>query len=175
MSFQTGSKSSALALWLERATVGCLFLYAAAAPHSIAGTQTAWLLAMLFWVARLCLRPRPALFRTPVDPWLFGFFVLTFLTALTSYNPEVSIGKLRAASLFTVVYLVAQNVRDRRTLRALALVLVASCGLGLVHPFGAFPLGRGVKVGSLSADSPLRAAGVEEDDTILSVDGAPVG
>src|SRR5215211_431050 len=67
--------------WLERATVACLFLYAAAAPHSIAGTQTAWLLAMLFWVLRLAVRPRPQLFRTPVDPWLLGFFVLTFLTA----------------------------------------------------------------------------------------------
>ena len=75
---------SSLPLWLERATVACLFLYAAAAPHSIAGTQAAWLLAMLFWAARLTLRPRPELFRTPVDAWLLGFFVLTFLTALTS-------------------------------------------------------------------------------------------
>ena len=25
-------------------------------------------------------RPRPALFRTPVGPWLFGFLALTFLT-----------------------------------------------------------------------------------------------
>src|SRR5690348_2126699 len=109
---------SSLPAWLERATVACLFLYALAAPHSIAGTQTAWLLAMLFWVARLCVRPRPALFRTPVDPWLLGFFVLTFLTALTSYNPEVSIGKLRAASLFTVVYVAAENVRSPKVLRA---------------------------------------------------------
>lgn len=161
--------------WLERATVGCLFLYAAAAPHSIAGTQTAWLLAMLGWVVRLCLRPRPALFRTPVDPWLFGFFVLTFLTALTSYNPEVSIGKLRAASLFTVVYVVSQNVRSARVLRALALTLVVSCALGLVHTFGVYARGRGVTLQSLAADSPLRAVRLVEGDTILSVDGAEVG
>ena len=154
--------------------MACLFLYAAAAPHSIAGTQTAWLLAMLFWVARLCVRPRPALFRTPVDPWLFGFFVLTFLTALTSYNPEVSIGKLRAASLFTVVYVAAQNVRGARVLRALALTLVVSCALGLVHTFSTYARGRGVKLQSLAADSPLRATGFVEGDTILSVDGAEV-
>src|SRR5215210_5449822 len=61
---------SSFPLWLERATVACLFLYAVAAPHSIAVTQTAWLLAMLFWVLRLSVRPRPALFRTPVDKWL---------------------------------------------------------------------------------------------------------
>ncbi|MBV9925430.1 MAG: O-antigen ligase family protein [Acidobacteria bacterium] len=165
---------SSFALWLERATVGCLFLYAAAAPHSIAGTQTAWLLAMLFWVMRLCLRPRPVLFRTPVDPWLFGFFVLTFLTSLTSYNPEVSIGKLRAASLFTVVYVVSQNVRSTRVLRALALTLVVSCALGLVHTFGVYARGRGVKLRSLTAESRLRAVGFIEGDTILSVDGVAV-
>ena len=165
---------SSLPLWLERATVACLFLYAAAAPHSIAGTQAAWLLAMLFWVARLGLRPRPALFRTPVDPWLLGFFVLAFLTALASYNPEVSVGKLRAASLFTVVYVASQNVRGPKVMRALALTLVASCALGLVHTFGAYARGRGVKVRALAADSPLRAAGFVEGDTILSVDGVGV-
>lgn len=167
-------KVSSLALWLERGTLACLFLYAAAAPHSIAGTQTAWLLAMLCWVLRLCLKPRPRLFRTPVDPWLFGFFVLTFLTALTSYNPEVSIGKLRAASLFTVVYVAAQNVRSARVLRALVLTLVVSCALGLVNTFATYARGRGVKLQALTADSPLRAVGFNEGDTILSVDGAEV-
>src|SRR5215213_10242337 len=151
-----GVHRSSFPAWLERATLACLFLYAAAAPHSIAVTQTAWLLSMLFWVARAFVRPRPRLFRTPVDSWLLGFFVLTFLTALTSYNPEVSIGKLRAASLFTVVYVVAQNVREPRVMRALVLTLVASCALGLVHTFGVYARGRGVKLQALSAESPLR-------------------
>ncbi|MDQ3918467.1 MAG: O-antigen ligase family protein [Acidobacteriota bacterium] len=161
-------------MWLERSTLACLFLFALAAPHSIAGAQIAWLLGMLLWVARFLVRPRPKLWRTPVDPWLLGFFVLTFLTALTSYDPDVSIGKLRAASLFTIVYLAAENVRSPKVLRALTLTLVASCALGLVHTFGVFAVGRGVKVRQLAADSPLRAVGVEEGDTILSVDGANV-
>lgn len=168
------TRQSTLSSWLERATLACLFLYAAAAPHSIAGTQTAWLLSMLFWVARLCFRPRLQLFRTPIDPWLLGFFVLTFLTALTSYNPEVSIGKLRAASLFTVVYVVAQNVRSPRVMRALVLTLVASCALGLVHTFSTYARGRGVKLRALAAESPLRAVGFIEGDTVFSVDGADV-
>jgi O-antigen ligase len=164
-------QSSVLSLWLERATIAFLFLYAAAAPHSIAGTQTAWLLAMACWVARLLIKPRPKLFRTPVDKWLLGFFVLTFLTSLTSYDPEVSIGKMRAASLFTIVYVATENVRSRKLLRALALTLVASCALGLVHTFGVYARGRGVKLRALSADSPLKATGFIEGDTILSVDG----
>jgi O-antigen ligase len=165
---------SALPLWLERATLACLFLFALAAPHSIAVAQIAWLLGMLCWAARFILRPRPKVWRTPVDPWLLGFFVLTFLTALTSYDPDISIGKLRAASLFTIVYLAAENVSSPKVLRALTLTLVASCALGLVHTFGVFAAGRGVKVHQLAADSPLRAAGIEEGDTILSVDGANV-
>src|ERR1043165_3529198 len=124
---------SSLALWLERATVACLFLFALAAPHSIAGAQTDWLLATVLWVVRFAFRPRPKTWRTPVDVWLLGFFVLTFLTALTSYDPDVSIGKLRAASLFTIVYLAAENIRSPKVLRALTLTLVASCALGLVH------------------------------------------
>jgi O-antigen ligase len=165
---------AAPAVWLERTTVACLFLYAAAAPHSIAAAQTAWLLAMLFWAARFLARPRPKLFRTPVDAWLFGFFVLTFLTSLTSYDPEVSIGKLRAASLFTVVYVAAENVPGKRVLRALVLTLVASCALGLVHTFAVYAKGRGIKLRAMTADSPLRATGFLEGDTILSVDGADV-
>jgi O-antigen ligase len=165
---------SPLTSWLERATVACLFLFALAAPHSIAGAQGAWLLGMLLWVARFFVRPRPATYRTPIDYALLGFFILTFLTSLTSYDPDVSIGKMRASSLFTIVYLTAENVRDRRTLRALVLTLVASCTVGVVHTFGVFAKGNGVKVRALAADSRLRAAGVEEGDTIYSVDGAAV-
>src|SRR5919201_6925941 len=101
-------RPSSLAAWLERATVACLFLFAVAAPHSIAAAQGAWALGVLLWAARFLFRPRPKTYRTPVDAWLLGFFVLTFLTALTSYDVDVSVGKLRAASLFTIVYLAAE-------------------------------------------------------------------
>ena len=144
-------------MWLDRALVGALFLFAVAAPHSIALTQGAWILAMLLWVARCASRPRPTLYRTPVDYALLGFFILTFVTALTSYDPDVSIGKLRAASLFTIVYVVAENVRDLSLLRRLAIALVASCVLSALYTFGAFAWGRGVKLQELVADSPLRA------------------
>lgn len=163
-----------LARWLERAVTGCLFLFAVAAPHSIAAAQAVWLLALLCWVARLFVKPRPALFRTPIDYALLGFFILSFISALFSYEPDVSLGKMRAASLFTIVYVVAENVRVRRVLRALVLTLVASCVLNVVYTFGVFAAGRGVKVQELTANSPLRAAGVREGDTLLSVDGVAV-
>src|SRR6185503_9419961 len=98
--------------WCERAILGCIFLVAVSAPHSIAATQTAWLLGLLFWLLRFAFYPRPKLFRTPVDYLLFGFFVLSGVSCVFSYSPYVSIGKMRAASLFTIVYLLAQNVRS---------------------------------------------------------------
>jgi O-antigen ligase len=166
--------AATVAAWLERAVTVCLFLLAAAAPHSIAGTQAAWLLAMTFWAAGFLVRPRPVVRRTPVDYPLLGLFCLTFVSALCSYDQSASIGKLRAASLFTIVYVVGQNVRSPRVLRSLVLVLVASCTVNVLYTFGVYAAGRGVKVGALAADSPLRAAGVEVGDTLMSVDGAPV-
>jgi O-antigen ligase len=157
---------------VERALVASLFLLAFCAPHSIAGTQISWGLGLLAWLVRLTLRPRPRFFRTPVDYALLGFFILTFISALASYDPDVSIGKLRAASLFTIVYLVAENVPTRRTLRLLAFTLIASCMFNIIYTFGHRIAGRGVKVTRLAANSPLRAAGVKEGDTLLKLDGA---
>lgn len=167
-------RHSPLAGWLERATVGCLFLFALAAPHSIAATQTAWLLALVLWAARFLVRPRPRVYRTPVDYALLGFFILTFISALLSYDPELSVGKLRAASLFTIVYVVAENVHTPRVLRALVLLLVISCLLNVAYTFAVFAIGRDIKIRELSRASPLAAAGVRAGDTLVEVDGRPV-
>jgi hypothetical protein len=163
--------SSVIIEWLDRAIIVWLFVMALAAPHSIAATQSAWLLGMLCWTLRFALRPRPQVYRTPLDYALLGFFILTGLSAFLSYEPLVSIGKLRAASLFTIVYLVAENVRSPRILRALALTLVASCSINVVYTLGQRIAGRGLKVESLSKSSPLYIAGIRDGDTLLEVDG----
>jgi hypothetical protein len=144
---------------------------AAAAPHSIAATQIAWSCGLLLWAVRYVLRPRRRLYRTPVDYALLGFFILTLVSSLASYDPEISIGKLRAASLFTIVYLIAENVFSRRVLRLLALTLIASCMVNVVYTLGERAVGRGVKVQGVRAESPLAAAGIRDGDTLLEVDG----
>jgi hypothetical protein len=103
-----------IVIWLERGIIGCVFLIALFAPNSIAVTQIGWALGTFLWIIRLFVYPRPQLFRTPIDYALLGFFVLTGISAFFSYAPFTSIGKLRAASLFTIVYLVAENVRTLR-------------------------------------------------------------
>ena len=171
---------------LERAVIGCLFLIALFAPHSIAVTQTAWLLGMVCWLARFTVYPRPALFRSPVDYALLGFFVLSGVSGIFSYSPMVSIGKMRAASLFTIVYLFSQNVRSLRLVRLLALTLIASCMINVLLTAGQLAIGKGVKVEGVTPASPLAKAvfhtrtvnkptAIVNGDTIWEVDGQPVG
>jgi O-antigen ligase len=174
-----------LALWLERATLAALFLFVMAAPNSIAATQTAWMLGLLFWVLRFTVWPRPRLDRTPLDYPMFGFFVVTGLSSFLSYEPVVSIGKLHAACLFTIVYLFAENICSHRVLRALVIVLIASCMVNVCYTFGQYAFGRGVKVYGVSANSPLSDARrvsrakiepipILSGDTLEEVDGRPL-
>jgi O-antigen ligase len=172
-------------LWLERATLATIFLIAAFAPISIATTQTAWLVGLTLWVIRFLFFPRPQLNRSPLDYALLGFFILSGVSAIFSYNPVMSIGKMRGASLFTIVYLVAQNVRSIRILRLLAFTLIVSCLLTVVASFGQLAFGKGVKVYGIKPESPLsqavfhtrtirRPTAIIDGDTIWEVDGQSI-
>src|SRR5438132_8697567 len=152
------SDASQVSIWLDRAIIFWLFVFALFAPHSIAVTQGAWLIGMLLWVIRLFVFPPPKTYRTPIDYALLGFFILTGLSALLSYEPMVSIGKLRAASLFTIVYLFAENLHSRRVVRLLTVTLVASCMINVIYTASARIVGRGVKVQAVKPESPLSAA-----------------
>ena len=143
---------------IEPGIIACLFLIAIFAPHSIAATQTAWLVGMALWLSRFAFYPRPKLFRSRIDYVLIGFFVLSGISGVFSYNPIMSIGKMRAASLFTIVYLVSQNVPSLRTVRWLAFALLGSCMVNVMWTAGQLALGRGVKMQDVSAASPLTKA-----------------
>lgn len=172
-----------LGVWLERIIVGALFLFAFAAPLSIAGAQIAWGLGIVFWLLRLLVWPPPKLQRTPIDYALLGFFILSGISSIFSYEPFTSIPKLRAATLFTIVYLFAQSVRTTRVLRALVIVLLASGVISALFTFGQAAIGRGFKIGDVRPDSPLKAARfaperrknqaspIQPGDTIEEVDG----
>lgn len=172
-----------LGVWLERGIVAALFLFAFAAPISIAGAQIAWGLGILFWLLRLVVWPRPEIYRTPVDYALLGFFVLSGISSVVSYEPLTSIPKLRAATLFTIVYLFAESVRSIRVVRTLVLVLIAGAVVSALFTFGQAAIGRGIRVQDLRPDSPLKAARfaperfkneptpIQSGDTIEEIDG----
>jgi O-antigen ligase len=178
-------KRSTVAKWIDRLIVVFLFIFAAFAPHSIAATQIAWMVGMVLWVVRLAFHPVPIFHKTPLDYALLGFFILTGLSAFFSYEPMVSIGKLRAASLFTIVYLVAQNVTSLRIARLLALTLIASCMVNVLFTAGQMIVGRGIKLQGVKVESPLAQAvfrtrtvmkpePIIDGDTVLEVDGRRV-
>ena len=171
---------------ISNGIIACLFLIALFAPHSVAVTQTAWLIGMALWVARFAFYPRPTLHRSPMDYALLGFFILSGISAVFSYNPVMSIGKMRAASLFTIVYLVSQNIQSLRLVRLLALTLIASCMVNVFLTAGQFAIGKGVKVQGVRPESPLSKAvfrtrsvvqptSIIDGDTIWKVDGRDVG
>src|ERR1700682_2681810 len=178
--------ASKLSLLLERAIVCWLFVFALFAPHSIAVAQGAWLIGTALWIIRLLTYPRPQTWRTPVDYALLGFFILSGISAVVSYEPMVSIGKMRAASLFTIVYLFGENIPSRKIFRAVALTLIASCLVNVFYTAATRIVGRGVKVEGVKAESPLAAATmtvqkrppapfpIVSGDTVLEVDGQKV-
>jgi hypothetical protein len=182
---ETSEPQSTAIVWLERGIVVCLFLIVLCAPHSIAGTQIGWGVGMLLWLIRSFIYPRPKFVRSPIDYALLGFFIISGLSCVFSYEPLVSIGKMRAASLFTIVYLFSQNVRSLRLAKLLALTLVGSCMLNVLLTAEQLTFGKGVKLEGVKAESPLtkaifrnrlntRPSPIVSGDIVWAVDGVRV-
>lgn len=159
------------ALQFRRALTFFLFLMVVCAPHSIAATQIAWACALLLCLISFFVLPRRPVRRTPIDYPLAVFVILTFISAVFSYDPDVSLPLLRSVILFTIIYLFAQNISSRRALRLLALTLVASCLINVFYTVGARIIGRGVKVEGIAAASPLYSVGIRDGDTLFKIDG----
>jgi hypothetical protein len=161
------------ALWLERIAFVFLILMILSAPHSIAATQTAWILGMLAFVVRFCVKPRLKLVRTPLDVPLWAFCAWSVLTALTSYAPDISLDKLRGVGLFLIFYFVVNVLRTKSAVVFLAFALIFSCMFNVVWtPFERL-IGRGVEISGVRPDSPLKKAIYVENNNekITLIDG----
>jgi hypothetical protein len=83
-------------------------------PHSIAISQGVWLLGMLCWVVRLCVYPRPRLYRTPLDyvpsasssSVVFGLILL----CANRFNRQDACGQLACIRLLVAEHPVANGV-----------------------------------------------------------------
>jgi O-antigen ligase len=159
------------AKWLERLAFIFLILTVLSAPHSIAATQIAWLSGMLFWTIRLFVKPRRKLLRTPLDFALWSFFAWSVITAVFSYAPDISAGKLRNVALFVIFYFAVNNLRNIRAVKFLAWALIFSCMANVLW----LPLerlyGRGIQISGVRAES-IFAKAIEFDHNIyLSLKG----
>ncbi len=157
--------------WLERIAFTFLILMVLSAPHSIAATQIAWLSGMLFWTIRLFIKPRLKLVRTPLDFALWSFFGWSVISAVFSYAPDISVGKLRNVALFLIFYFVVGNVRNVRAVKFLAAALIFSCMANVLWLPIERAYGRGVQISGVRAES-LFAKAIEFDhDIYLSARG----
>jgi len=159
--------ASTLAKNLERIAFLFLTLMVLSAPHSIAATQTAWLLGTVAWLARFFITPRPKFVRTPLDIALWAFFGWSVVTSIFSYAPAYSIDKLRNALLFLVFYFVVGNLRNVRAVKFLAFALVFSCMASALWAPVQRIYGRGVEIYGVTAESIFAKGEHFDHDTYL--------
>ena len=152
-----------------------LLLLALAAPVSIAATQTAWALAWLCWAVRACLnRSVQGGWFTALEGAALAFVGWSLVSSVFSYEPLVSLRKMLSVMLVSIVYLVAENLDGPRLRRWLVTLLLVSGVVSVAYTVGVRAVGKNLKVQQMTTDSPLRAAGVQETDTILTANGRPI-
>jgi hypothetical protein len=159
---------------LDRGILASCVLFALMAPHSIAATQGAFLLGLVLWIIRVVLRRsleyRPMVLDLPI----LGFVWMSLLAAIFSYEPALSLLKVRSVGLFLIVFLIAQNLPNREWGKRLALLLVVSCFVNVGYVFWQRAVGRGLRLLEISEESPLRHVGIGPGDVLLSVEGRTI-
>ncbi|PYS99290.1 MAG: hypothetical protein DMF63_11745 [Acidobacteria bacterium] len=160
--------------WIDRVIFVFVLLTIIFAPHSIAGTQIAWLTGMFVWIIRLFFRPRIQFRFTALDAALWIFFAWSVLTSLTSYAPDISVNKLRGVAVFLIFYFVAYNIRRVRTAYFLAFLLIGSCMVNVLWTPVQRLIGRGVEMHGLAPEGPVAKALLMEGDTLLEANGRKI-
>ncbi len=162
-------------LYLDRACFAFLTLTAISAPHSIAATQTAWLLGLACLIVRLFFLPRVKFRLGILDLAVLGLFLWTVVTAFFSYDQPTSLGKLRSAAVFVIFYFALYNLRHLRSVVFIALVLIGSCMINVLWVPVERLIGRGVEIRQVAETGPLGMASLIEGDTLLEANGKKVG
>lgn len=162
------SPNGVLAVWTERLAFVFLVLMVVSAPHSIAATQTAWLIGMLFWISRMFFTPRPAIKLTFLAVPAAALFAWSVVSSLVSYAPDISLRKLASASLFLIFFFALNNLRTRRSVTLVAVLLIGSSMVSVLWTPMERIIGKGVKVHSLSRSGPLYAAGFRDNDSLFA-------
>lgn len=163
-----------LARFLERIAFVFMILMFVFAPHSVAGTQIAWLTGMFAWFVRQFVKPRRRLVRTPLDVPLWIFFGWSVITSIFSYDPLTSLDKLRNVALFLIFVFVVNVVRTRRAAVFLAGTLILSTMTSVVWTPIERIFGRGVEIQRVAPDSPFAKALLINGDTLLKADDKKV-
>lgn len=170
-SIATTDDSKGIARWLDRGAFVFATLMVLASPHSIAATQIAWGVGMLCWFIRTLISQRQKRSFRPVSVALIAFFCWSVLSSTLSYEPAVSIDRLRGVSVFLIFIYVIAIVRDLKAIYFLALAMVISCMVNVIWTPVERAIGRGVEIQGLKPESPLSKALLWNGDTLLTANG----
>lgn len=157
-----------VARWLNRSLALFLFLFALSLPHSIAAAQISLGMGLILWIARDTAMWRFHFARTPIDLPLLCFAGLTVLSAVFSIEPSISLPKLKGLALFSVIYLLATNLRAQGV-RVMVGLLIASSLLGVGFSLMEKLWGRGMVITAIDAGSPLAQSDLRPGDVIWMV------
>jgi hypothetical protein len=165
------TKSASALLGQRIATLGFV-LYAAFAPHSIAGAEIALAIAAGGWLIRTFATGKAGFRRTKLDLPIWLFFAWTIASSFLSEEPHISVAKLQSVCVLFLFYL-TQAIVTRSEAVFLVCVMILSGVTGTVYSIYDLLRGRGVVVESISSDSPLRAS-IAPGDAIWRIGGQRV-
>jgi O-Antigen ligase/PDZ domain len=151
-----------------------LVMYAIFAPHSIAITQSSYLIGLAAWAVQIAVTRKLPVKRTPVDVALFGFFACCVVSSFLSYDPLVSIKGLKSPAFFLAFYFVSNNVKSVRFATFLVLTMILSCLVNVGYSGAKLAQGRGLQIDSLNPDSPFANEAIIVGDVIIEADDQPI-
>ena len=151
----------------------CFAVFVICLPHSIKGTQHAWKIAFLLWIAKLALqKKRP--FEQPLSAPLLAYVTLSGISTALSSEPYLSWDRMKIACLVLVGILFAQNLKRLSQVRILIFLLLLS-GLGAaVFTAWQYTYGVGVQVTHIVPQTFLYKAGIHHDDIFTRINGQSV-
>jgi hypothetical protein len=147
-----------------------LVMYALFAPHSIAITQSSYLIGLTAWGVQLVANRRLPFKRSPMDIALFGFFACCVVSSFLSYDLLVSVKGLKSPAFFLAFYFVSNKVRTLRFASFLGLALIVSCLFNVAYSAVTLGIGRGLRIDSVAPESLFNYEGIKVGDVILEAD-----
>jgi O-antigen ligase len=162
------------AKWLERIAFVFLLLMVLTAPHSIAASQSSWLIGLLATVIRFTIKPRPVLRFSALHIALIVMFLWAVVSSSLSYEPAISLDKLRGVGLFMIFFFAYLNLRNLRAIKTVVFLLIFSCMFNVIWSLADRAIGHGIQVFGVAPDGPLGTVGVIDGDVILTGNGQKI-
>jgi len=103
-----------------------ILIFVAGTTFSIAVTQTAYFLAFVFWVLLMIYQKKSLVSRTPLDYYFLAYLIVGIIATIFSVEKGNAIIFVKRLLLIPIIYLIADNVRDKRFLKRLLFTLIGA-------------------------------------------------